>query len=118
MCCGILKGAYIRHGRRYQRQQSPRYPSESSRCSLRRKLRIDEQACTAHDSFSVERLVLSNNAQVLCLGQRVIGVELARKLVKEWLGYVFDESSASAAKVAVIGEYETATADKVPGADE
>ena len=64
------------------------------------------RACTAHDSYSVERLVLSNNAQVLCLGQRVIGLELARKLVKEWLGYEFDEKSASAEKVAAISSYE------------
>ncbi len=35
------------------------------------------RAVTAHDSFSVERSVLSNNAQVLCFGQRVIGLELA-----------------------------------------
>jgi ribose 5-phosphate isomerase B len=48
---------------------------------------------TAHDSFSVERAVLSNDAQVLCLGQRVIGLELARRLVKEWLGYTFDPVS-------------------------
>lgn len=48
---------------------------------------------TAHDSFSVERAVLSNDAQVLCLGQRVIGLELARRLVKEWLGYRFDPVS-------------------------
>jgi ribose 5-phosphate isomerase B len=65
------------------------------------------RAATAHDSYSVERAVLSNNAQVLCLGQRVIGAELARRLVNEWLGYTFDPASASAAKVAAIGEYET-----------
>ncbi|ORX40989.1 hypothetical protein BD324DRAFT_612798 [Kockovaella imperatae] len=64
------------------------------------------RACTAHDSYSVERLVLSNNAQVLCLGQRVIGLELARKLVKEWLGLVFDEQSSSAPKVEAIKSYE------------
>lgn len=64
------------------------------------------RAVTAHDSFSVERAVLSNNAQVLCMGERVVGLELARRLAKEWLGYVFDEKSASAAKVAAIHEYE------------
>lgn len=53
------------------------------------------RAVTAHDSFSVERSVLSNNAQVLCLGARVIGVELARRLVREWLGYAFDAVSIS-----------------------
>lgn len=64
------------------------------------------RAVTAHDSFSVERSVLSNNAQVLTMGQRVVGIELARRLVSEWLGYRFDATSASAEKVAVIDEYE------------
>ncbi len=64
------------------------------------------RAVTAHDSFSVERAVLSNDAQVLCFGERVVGLELARRLAKEWLGYRFDPNSASAAKVAAINEYE------------
>ena len=66
------------------------------------------RAVTAHDSFSVERSVLSNDAQVLCMGQRVIGLELARRLVREWLGYRFDTTSASAAKVDVIKSYDRA----------
>jgi ribose 5-phosphate isomerase B len=65
------------------------------------------RAVTAHDSFSVERGVLSNNAQVLTMGQRVVGIELARRLVREWLTYRFDTSSASAEKVAVIDRYES-----------
>lgn len=65
------------------------------------------RAATAHDSFSVERSVLSNDAQVLTMGQRVVGIELARRLVREWLTYRFDPTSASAEKVAVIGQYET-----------
>ncbi|OAH14009.1 ribose-5-phosphate isomerase [Streptomyces jeddahensis] len=64
------------------------------------------RAVTAHDSFSVERAVLSNNAQVLCFGQRVIGLELARRLAREWLTYTFDETSPSAAKVAAICSYD------------
>lgn len=66
------------------------------------------RAVTAHDSFSVERSVLSNDAQVLCMGQRVIGLELARRLVREWLDYRFDTSSASAAKVDAIRAYDRA----------
>ena len=65
------------------------------------------RAATAHDSFSVERSVLSNDAQVLTMGQRVVGIELARRLVREWTTYRFDPTSASAEKVAVIGQYET-----------
>jgi len=64
------------------------------------------RAVTAHDAYSVERGVLSNNAQVLCMGQRVIGRELARKLVDEWLKHEFDSSSASAEKVGAITRYE------------
>ncbi|MBR8743360.1 ribose-5-phosphate isomerase [Nocardiopsis sp. MG754419] len=64
------------------------------------------RAATAHDSFSVERSVLSNNAQVLTLGQRVVGIELARRLCREWLTYRFDPESASAEKVRVLTEYE------------
>ncbi|WP_226345467.1 ribose-5-phosphate isomerase [Agilicoccus flavus] len=64
------------------------------------------RAVTAHDSFSVERSVLSNDCQVLCMGQRVVGIELARRLAKEWLGYEFDTSSASAEKVAAIDSYD------------
>ncbi|MBG6237222.1 ribose 5-phosphate isomerase B [Mycetocola sp. CAN_C7] len=64
------------------------------------------RAVTAHDGFSVERAVLSNNAQVLCMGQRVVGIELARRLVREWLTYTFDESSASNDKVQEIRSYE------------
>lgn len=64
------------------------------------------RAVTAHDSFSVERSVLSNNAQVLCMGQRVVGLELARRNVREWLTYEFDETSASNEKVQEICAYE------------
>jgi ribose 5-phosphate isomerase B len=70
--------------------------------------KVPGSARSPHDSFSVERAILSNDAQVLCFGQRVIGIELARRLVREWLGYRFDPESASAAKVAAICAYEPA----------
>jgi ribose 5-phosphate isomerase B len=40
------------------------------------------------------------------MGQRVIGLELARRLAKDWLTYTFDPSSASADKVKLISGYE------------
>ena len=64
------------------------------------------RAVTAHDPYSVERSVLSNNAQVLCFGQRVVGPELAKKLVQEWVDLRFDESGGSAEKVREIDNYE------------
>lgn len=69
------------------------------------------RAVTAHDSFSVERSVLSNDAQVLCFGQRVVGIELARRLAKEWLTYTFDPSSSSGPKVAAISGYDSGELD-------
>lgn len=64
------------------------------------------RAATAHDSFSVERLIMSNDGHVLCLGQRVIGRELARRLAKEFLGYHFDPSSHSKGNIDLIDQYE------------
>lgn len=64
------------------------------------------RAAVATDPFSLERSVLSNNCQVLALGERVVGLHLAARLVTDWLGYQFDPQSPSAAKVAVITNYE------------
>lgn len=64
------------------------------------------RATVAHDSYSVERSVLSNNAQVLCFGARVIAPQLAAKLVAEWLRHEFDEASPSAAKLSILADYE------------
>jgi ribose 5-phosphate isomerase B len=64
------------------------------------------RATVAHDSFSVERSILSNDCQILTLGQRVIGLQLARRLAREWVSYVFDPSTPSGAKVAEINDYE------------
>jgi len=69
------------------------------------------RAVTAHDSYSIERAILSNNAQVLGLGARVIGVEVAKRLVSEWLGYRFDDASPSAAKVELISRHEASSVD-------
>jgi ribose 5-phosphate isomerase B len=66
------------------------------------------RATVAHDAYSVARSVLSNDCQVLTLGARVIGPELAKMLVDEWLGLRFDPESNSAEKVAVITDYEGA----------
>ena len=64
------------------------------------------RAVTASDPYSVQRSILSNNAQVLCLGERVIGLELAKSLVHGWLELRYDLMSGSAAKVQHIIDYE------------
>src|SRR5699024_5397757 len=52
------------------------------------------RAVTAHDLYSVQRSILSNNAQVLCFAERVIGLESARVLLPAWLGRALDPNSS------------------------
>jgi len=47
------------------------------------------RAAVCHDSYSCERSVLSNNCNVICMGERVIGSELAKMLLGQWLPLVF-----------------------------
>jgi ribose 5-phosphate isomerase B len=48
------------------------------------------RAALCHDTYSAERSRRSNNAQVLTLGAKVIGPELAKKVVEAWLNNEFD----------------------------
>lgn len=43
------------------------------------------RAAVGHDSFSAQRSILSNNGNVLCFGARVIGPELAKTILGEWI---------------------------------
>ena len=54
------------------------------------------------DTFSARMIVLHNDAQVLCLGQRVVGVGLATEIVDAWVGARF-EGGRHAARVSKIG---------------
>lgn len=71
------------------------------------------RAVTAHDSYSVERAVLATNAQVLTFGQRVVGIELARRLAREWLSYRFDETSPAAENVKALNNYDAEMHDAI-----
>jgi len=64
-------------------------------------------AAVCHDVYSTERAVLSNNANVMCMGALVIGPKTAEKLTELWLSLKFDKTSASAGKVAEIVEIES-----------
>jgi ribose 5-phosphate isomerase B len=70
------------------------------------------RAAVAHDPYSLERSVRSNDCQVLCMGANVVAPALARSLLASWLGHRFDPTSPSEAKVAVIRAYETPTSDE------
>jgi ribose 5-phosphate isomerase B len=47
------------------------------------------RAAQAHDVYSAERARKSNDAQVLAMGARVIGPEVARSIVRAWLASDF-----------------------------
>ncbi|HIR92024.1 MAG TPA: ribose 5-phosphate isomerase B [Candidatus Egerieimonas intestinavium] len=63
------------------------------------------RAAVCHDPFSTERSRKSNDAQIMCMGERVIGVELAKYLVDLWLTCDF-AGGGSAPKVNRIRELE------------
>lgn len=58
-------------------------------------------AANCHDVYSARRARKSNDAQILTLGQRVVGKELALVVIDAWLESEF-EGGASAGKVAQI----------------
>jgi ribose 5-phosphate isomerase B len=55
-------------------------------------------AGVCHDVFSAERLCKSNDAQVITMGERVIGPELAKTIIDAWLKSTF-QGGGSTAKV-------------------
>ena len=74
-------------------------------------------AGTCHDVFSAERLCKSNNAQVLTLGARVIGPELAKMVVAAWVKSEF-ETDRSLSKVERMRELEQNELARTNGGNE
>ncbi len=60
------------------------------------------RAALTHDTYSAERAAKSNNAQIITMGARVIGPELAKAIVDTWLASDFDPKGSSAANVEAI----------------
>lgn len=63
------------------------------------------RAAVCHDPFSAQRARKSNDAQIICFGERVIGVELAKNLLDIWLESEFG-GGGSTSKVERINYYE------------
>jgi ribose 5-phosphate isomerase B len=59
------------------------------------------RAAVCHDIFSARRSVLSNKGNVACFGERVIGAELAKAILADWVGLEFKDGP-STPKVAEI----------------
>src|ERR1700754_2018930 len=82
------------------------------------------RAAQCHDTYSAERASRSNDAQIVTLGARVVGPELAKAIVDTFLAAQFD-GGRSTPKVQRIQQYETelhakederaAGGDRIPG---
>ena len=62
------------------------------------------RAALTHDAYSAERAAKSNNAQIITMGARVIGPELAKTIVDAYLASDFDPKGPSASNVEAIGK--------------
>lgn len=71
------------------------------------------RAAHCHDPYSAERAALSNNAQIITMGARVIGPELAKTIADAFLSKEFDIKGRSASNVDAIDDldknYRTST---------
>lgn len=62
------------------------------------------RAALTHDTYSADRAAKSNDAQIITMGARVVGPELAKAIVDTWLSARFDPNGPSAKNVEAIGK--------------
>ncbi|MBW6486915.1 MAG: ribose 5-phosphate isomerase B [Syntrophobacterales bacterium] len=64
------------------------------------------RAALCHDSFSAHQGVEDDNANILCLGARVVGGELAKDIVRIWLASSFSNAERHKHRLAKIESIE------------
>jgi ribose 5-phosphate isomerase B len=64
------------------------------------------RAATCHDSFSAHQGVEDDNMNVLCLGARVIGHELAKEITKIWISAKFSGADRHRRRLSKIEQIE------------
>ncbi|GAB5376339.1 MAG: RpiB/LacA/LacB family sugar-phosphate isomerase [Acuticoccus sp.] len=60
------------------------------------------RAAQTHDTYSAGKAATSNNAQIITMGARVVGAELAKDIAEAFLSASFDPQGRSAANVDAI----------------
>ena len=65
------------------------------------------RAGTCHDTFSAHQGVEDDNINILCIGARVIGNEIAKDIVKVWLSASFSGAERHRRRLAKVEEIET-----------
>jgi ribose 5-phosphate isomerase B len=64
------------------------------------------RAAQCHDPFTAEHARTSNDAQILVMGSRAIGLELAKRVVAAWLAAEFQETPRRLVKMAKLDSIE------------
>lgn len=64
------------------------------------------RAAICHDTFSAHQGVEDDNINILCLGARVVGPELAKDIVKIWLSSIFSEAERHRRRLAKVDAIE------------
>jgi ribose 5-phosphate isomerase B len=64
------------------------------------------RACLCHDTYSAHQAVEHDNMNVLCLGARIVGVELARELVKAFVSAKFSGEERHVRRLAKVNDIE------------
>ena len=57
------------------------------------------RAGVCHDTYSAHQAVEHDDVNVLCIGQRVIGIELAREIIHTFLGAIFSNEERHARRL-------------------
>jgi ribose 5-phosphate isomerase B len=62
-------------------------------------------AALCSDTYSAERAIKSNNANILTIGAFTTGVEIAKQIVRVWMESIWQQGTTSEPKVACYVEY-------------
>jgi ribose 5-phosphate isomerase B len=73
------------------------------------------RACLCHDHYSAHQGVEHDDMNVLCLGGRVLGIELAKELVEAFLNARFDDSGRFQRRVNKVDAIEAEAANEPRG---
>ncbi len=70
------------------------------------------RAGVCHDTYSAHQAVEHDDMNLLCIGQRVVGIELARELVAAFLAARFSHAPRHVARLSKLSAIETANMAK------
>lgn len=86
--------------------------SGAGACIAANKLR-GIRAALAHDTYSAHQAVEHDDANVLCLGSRIVGVALAEEIVQAWAGAEFSGDERHARRLAKVNAIEASQSTEV-----